>query len=1148
MSLSKKHKVLIFILLLYIKVYSQNEANNWYFGDHSGITFNAGVPSAITNSAIFTLEGCTTYSDSSGDLLFYSDGITVWDKNHGIMPNGIGLGGNPSSSQSGLFVPHPSNDDIFYLFTVGTNLTELGLPENAGFNYYTIDINENGGLGDIIGDSVNLSDGRDNEWSEKITSVQNTDCDGFWVISLVENSFYSYLVSDSGVSTIPIISNVSVFPFIDDDEIVIDPRGYLKVSPGGTKLVSANSVDGAFIFDFNATTGVVTNGRELEFESEDDISYGVEFSLNERYLYISTSNSGNSEIYQFEITSSSINDINESRNLIYSYVNHRGAIQLASNGKIYWAMNEMPFLSVINNPESSTSVGFQFQGVDLDGRNSTQGLPPFLQSIFVSDLDLVNDGTGILSTQLDLCHGETYTIGPDTTNFPSNAIFTWSFDGNELLIPDDTASLFIDEIGTYGAGFYELEVDFQDGECLHRGKVLVTYRDNPNLNPISTLVHCDDNGDGFSLINLENYNEVVIIDELTDQIFTYYESFTDAQNELDPVSIEYLTNDTNLFVRVVNRYGCFSIAQIVIDIQQPTITVFNSTILVCDDFKDENGFDNENNDDTDGISFFNFEDPDNDTSTIDSVIDNVLNLYPVIDRPNLSVHFYHSIQDGLFNENEILNINNYRNITSPFNERIYIRVIDNTGLSCPGFGENFYIDLQVIPIPEILLVEDDRTFIGCDENNDSLFEFDTSSLEFDILGSSQLNVSLTYFYNDGTEVVPASTPFPNPFITDSEFILVRASNNLLDDCNTEFFIHFIVGTLPISNSIPQQIFCDNGDDEQDGIASFDTSLIQDNILGGSNTQTNVIVTYRDEFLNLLSSPLPNPFETASQTISVLVENIDNSLCSTSTLIDFIVIDTPYFEVSDVILCLNDIEPNVTTVYIENQEGSYNYNWFQIIENQDVSIGSNSDFLEITSGGEYKVVATSTDGNFCQKTELFTVTESNIALLETVLVTDTTFSNSASIIVQVTGEGDYEYALDIVDINDDDEYQESNIFNFVSFGMHTITIRDRNNCGIITEDFVVLEYQKFFTPNDDGHFERWNINNVSGLFTNYNSVSDITIFNRYGKVMAIIDPNGEGWDGKFKGKQALPTDYWFILELIDFNGKIINKKGHFSLRL
>ena len=130
---------LFFGLIISANCYSQNEANVWYFGQNAGLDFSSGSPVAITDGQLSTVEGCSSFADSNGDLLFYSDGITVYNKNHQVMQNGNNLGGNPSSSQSGLIVPKPEDPDTYYLFTVGTNAVgSTGLPQNSGFKLRVI--------------------------------------------------------------------------------------------------------------------------------------------------------------------------------------------------------------------------------------------------------------------------------------------------------------------------------------------------------------------------------------------------------------------------------------------------------------------------------------------------------------------------------------------------------------------------------------------------------------------------------------------------------------------------------------------------------------------------------------------------------------------------------------------------------------------------------------------------------------------------------------------------------------------------------------------------------------------------------------------------------------------------------------------------
>src|ERR1017187_4926253 len=96
-------RVLILVFLFFPLIsFSQGEWNNWYFGVNAAITFNSGSPIAIFGSALFQSAGGTsaTVSDSAGNLLFYSNGMQVWNKSNLVMPNGSGiLGGNVANQQ-----------------------------------------------------------------------------------------------------------------------------------------------------------------------------------------------------------------------------------------------------------------------------------------------------------------------------------------------------------------------------------------------------------------------------------------------------------------------------------------------------------------------------------------------------------------------------------------------------------------------------------------------------------------------------------------------------------------------------------------------------------------------------------------------------------------------------------------------------------------------------------------------------------------------------------------------------------------------------------------------------------------------------------------------------------------------------------------
>jgi len=148
-----KNFCLSILLLSSFFSFAQNEASYWYFGNRAGLRFDSstGTVNAVTDSQLSTLEGCTTISDENGNLLFYSDGRFVWNRNHQIMPNGTGINGDNSSTSSGVIIPKPQDPNFYYLFTVDEPHHDPSQREggNFGLNYSQINMTANGGLGEV---------------------------------------------------------------------------------------------------------------------------------------------------------------------------------------------------------------------------------------------------------------------------------------------------------------------------------------------------------------------------------------------------------------------------------------------------------------------------------------------------------------------------------------------------------------------------------------------------------------------------------------------------------------------------------------------------------------------------------------------------------------------------------------------------------------------------------------------------------------------------------------------------------------------------------------------------------------------------------------------------------------------------------------
>ena len=192
-------------------------------------------------------------------------------------------------------------------------------------------------------------------------------------------------------------------------------------------------------------------------------------------------------------------------------------------------------------------------------------------------------------------------------------------------------------------------------------------------------------------------------------------------------------------------------------------------------------------------------------------------------------------------------------------------------------------------------------------------------------------------------------------------------------------------------------------------------------------------------------------------------------------------------------------------------------------------GETTSSISVTSAGTYSVVLT--NANSCTQTKTFTVIGSQIATLIDIITTDFEDNNTAEIVV--SAGGDYEFSLNGID------YQDSSIFYNLGEGQYTVFVNDKNGCGQISATFYILNYPKFFSPNNDGYNDEWTIKNLDkkGLLA-----SKIYIFDRFGKLIQQIIPGEKGWNGTYNGKKIPADDYWFILELA--NGETI--KGHFAL--
>ena len=337
--------------------------NNWHFGWLASMTFNSGIPVETSGSSMISEEGCVSYSDDNGQLLFYTNGGkgdsgslppgAVWNRNHQIMPNGnlLYAAGCSSSPQSSLIIPKAGTTQ-YYLYTMGCSGAFTGLRESI------IDMSLDNGLGDLT--QVGLQISTMSDLSEGLTATKHANGTDYWIIthSYDGNIFYVYPHTAAGIGlpdTFTVGNGLNI-------------HGQIKISANGEVLACGEEV-----FSFNNATGAITNPRNIGRSA-----WGRSFSPSGRYLYVSGA-LGVGNLYQYDL---------QAPNLASSEIEilgggvFTGPMQLGPDGKIYVALHGKMSVSVINSPESGgANCDFGLYQVPLT--NSCQlGLPNYIDSYF----------------------------------------------------------------------------------------------------------------------------------------------------------------------------------------------------------------------------------------------------------------------------------------------------------------------------------------------------------------------------------------------------------------------------------------------------------------------------------------------------------------------------------------------------------------------------------------------------------------------------------------------------------------------------------------------------------------------------------------------------------------------------------------------
>ncbi len=452
---------LLFNLFILQNGQAQNETNIWYFGDFAGLDFNPGDPVAVPGFT-WKIAGTAVMCDSLGNLLFYTDGLCIYNRNHDTMANGNLEHFNDCASQQCLIVPKPESENIYYLFIIGGEQQQTW--GDRGFWYSVIDMDGDNGLGEVIEDEVSVPAGWDG--AQKLFGLKQPDSKNIWIVihKTDENKYASFLLTPQGFNPNPVLSNSTV------DLEGYDTPGYLKVSFDKKYIVSVFSQintqkkgDLVMLFEigkFDAKTGKID---DLYTITEYNFSgngfklapYGAEFSPDSKYLYVSFQHGNNFDegnyIYQYDMKY--VEDsvlFRNSKLLINNGPPNPGmGLQLARDGQIYVTMPEganmydYHYINIIHKPwKRGAACGFEKEFIDTGGSAEVEeGFPDFLLD-YLYRFEWDNE-----------CSGPTNVVHFKPNFYPEPDSIYWNFDdpasGNDSISYDLYPSHKFDMAGDY---------------------------------------------------------------------------------------------------------------------------------------------------------------------------------------------------------------------------------------------------------------------------------------------------------------------------------------------------------------------------------------------------------------------------------------------------------------------------------------------------------------------------------------------------------------------------------------------------------------------------------------------------------------------------------------------------------------------------
>ena len=476
-------------------------------------------------------------------------------------------------------------------------------------------------------------------------------------------------------------------------------------------------------------------------------------------------------------------------------------------------------------------------------------------------------------------------------------------------------------------------------------------------------------------------------------------------------------------------------------------------------------------------------------------------------QPNLVASYHRSYNDAVSNNNVITTPNNFRNTSNP--QQIFIR-LSNAFTGCFTITD-FNISVKLPSVSSFSY----NSPICINDSNPKII----ASSGFTTGGVFSSTIGLNI--NSSTGEINLTNSLPGTYIV----TYTITSNPAI--CQTDSTSNFTITINPLpsitlNNPIPT--LCINAaitpiSFNIGGLASYDTITtgnLPDGLSGNFNSGIFTIIG--------------TPTTTGTFNFSLTTQGgCSPAFIYNGTLVvnSLPVVTLP----QDGFLCLDDLgNPFDSYTIIANlSSASHLFVWSN---STGIIAGQTRNNYRATQPGTYSVIATN---NITGCSAAANTTIGTRLPPETItLIVSNYFSQTQTVTVNVLPVGIYEYKLDY------DAYQDSNVFNDLSMGIHEIWVRDKFFCGIKNIVVQIINFPNYFTPNGDTFHDTWNISELRNQQNSY-----IDIFDRYGKLIKQIKPSGPGWDGNYNGNPLPATDYWFTVYYTEQNTNQ-HFSSHFSL--